>query len=175
MGGGGRGKERSLLSQTIRSILDWITGEPSLDFKGATRLPNLSVGTRRGQADDVIYRCDSACRADSGACRWSAPCTSGRARREDRPLVPGPSRIPCAQRFLHTHTQTHTPDTNPVRTQRELWDGTNSSSSHHCDVFPVFPKKILRIFGQTFSRLHGFSGLEIELIKQLWGYFHGPD
>lgn len=41
--------------------------------------------------------------------------------------------------------------------------------------FPVFSKKIVQMFGQTFSRPHGFSGLEIELIKQLLGCFLGPD
>lgn len=77
--------------------------------------------------------------------------------------------------LVHKGSCTHTPDTNPVRTRRELRDGTSSSSSHHCHVLPVFSKKIVRIFGQTFSRLHGFGGLEIELIKQLLGYFLGPD
>lgn len=46
------------------------------------------------------YLSGSVCRADSGSSRWSALCTSARARRADRSLVLGLFRIPSAQRFL---------------------------------------------------------------------------
>lgn len=94
------------------------------------------------------YRCDSACRANSGSCRWSAPCRSVRAHRKDKPLVPGLSRIPSAQTLLHIR---HKHSEKPVYIRDMPEDNPITA------MFFLL-KEIVQIIVEIFGSQNGFGG-----------------